>query len=146
MLKFEFRLNSVLKLKTQMEDNAKNELAGATRVLMQQQEFLNGLNEANTLTMDTLNSETTRGISVYKIRGYNNFFSMMKDKIELQKENVNNAQKDVDISRELLVKAVQERKILEKLKEKKYDEHLKEREKAEQLLIDELNSFKFKNN
>ena len=39
---------------------------------------------------------------------------------------------------------MQERKIIEKLKEKKYEEYLKEENKSEQLLIDELNSYKFK--
>jgi flagellar FliJ protein len=70
---------------------------------------------------------------------------MMKNKIANQKENVINAEKDVDIKRENLVKAVQERKILDKLKEKKYQEYLKDQGKKDQLLVDELNSFKFKN-
>ena len=68
----------------------------------------------------------------------------MKNKINNQKVNVNNAQKDVDINREALIHAMQEKKILEKLKDKKYEEYIKEQSKAEQLLIDELNSYKFK--
>lgn len=144
MPKFEFRLNSVLKLKTQMEDNAKNNLAIAAKELIEQEDFLRELKNARNESMDSLNSETNRGISVYKVRNYNDYFSAMKSKIANQKENVNKAQKNVDINRENLVKAMQERKILEKLKEKKYQEYLKDQGKAEQLLIDELNSFKFK--
>lgn len=146
MPKFDFRLNSVLRLKTQLEDNAKNNLAAATRVLTQREHYLNELKDANEASFNKLNSETNRGISVNQVRNYNNYFAMMKSKIANQKENVNNAKKDVDIKRESLVKAVQERKILDKLKEKKYQEYTKELGKEDQVLIDELNSFKFKNN
>ncbi len=144
MQKFGFRLESVLKLKTQIEDNAKNNLARATRELENQKYRLEELEEIKEVSMNKLTSEVDSGIPVYQIRNFNSFFGLMKNKITKQKVNVNNAQNDVDINREALVKAMQEKKILEKLKEKKYEEYLKEQSKAEQQLIDELNSYKFK--
>jgi len=144
MQKFNFRLESVLKLKTQIEDNAKNNLALATRELEKQKYHLKELEEIKEASMDELSSAVNSGIPVYQIRNFNSFFGLMKSKISLQKVNVNNAQNDVDIKREALVKAMQEKKILEKLKEKKHMEYLKEQNKAEQQLIDELNSYKFK--
>ncbi len=144
MQKFGFRLESVLKLKTQMEDNAKNNLTRATRELVNQKNRLEELEETKEESMNKLTSEIDSGIPVYQIRNFNSFFGLMKNKITKQKVNVNNAQNDVDINREALVKAMQEKKILEKLKEKKYEEYLKEQNKAEQQLIDELNSYKFK--
>ncbi len=144
MHKFGFRLESVLKLKTQVEDNAKNNLARAARELENQKNHLNELEHTKDESAKKLTTAVDKGIPVYQVKNYNNFFGLMKNKIINQKENVNNAQNDVDINREALVKAVQERKILEKLKEKKYQEFLIEQNKAEQLLIDELNSFKFK--
>ncbi len=144
MQKFGFRLESVLKLKTQMEDNAKNSLARAARELEYQKDYLGQLEQVKEDSMQTLNSSVDKGIPVYEVRNYNNFFGLMKNKINNQKVNVNNAQKDVDINREALIHAMQEKKILEKLKDKKYEEYIKEQSKAEQLLIDELNSYKFK--
>lgn len=144
MKKFGFRLEAVLNLKTQMEDNAKNNLARSARELECQKECLEELKNLNEATIGSLNNEIDNGIPVYRIKDYNSYFSLMKNKIINQKENVNIAQKDVDINREVLVRAVQERKILDKLKEKKYQEYLKEQNKSEQQLIDELNSFKFK--
>ncbi len=144
MQKFGFRLEPVLKLKTQMEDNAKNSLARAARELEYQQECLDQLEQVKEDSMKTLNSTVDKGIPVYEVRNYNNFFGLMKNKINNQKVNVNNAQMDVDINREALIHAMQEKKILEKLKEKKYEEYVKEQNKEEQLLIDGLNSFKFK--
>lgn len=144
MQKFGFRLESVLKLKTQIEENAKNSLACATRELEQQKDYLEELEEMKEASRQNLISDVDHGIPVYQLKNYNGFFGLMKNRIVKQKENVNNAQSDVDINREALVRAMQERKILEKLKEKKHDEFLKEQSKAEQLLIDELNSYKFK--
>ncbi|MHB8064587.1 MAG: flagellar export protein FliJ [Ruminiclostridium sp.] len=144
MQKFGFRLDSVLKLKSQLEDNAKNCLARATRELESQKNSLEGLKNINDGSMNSLNIEVEEGTPVYRLRIYNSYLSFMKKKITEQKENVNIAEQDVDINRESLIKAMQERKILEKLKEKKYQEYQKEQSKAEQLLIDELNSFKFK--
>lgn len=145
MNKFGFRLESVLNLRTQLEDNAKNSLARATIELMKQKNCLEELDDISNSSMDSLNSEVDQGIPVYKLKSYNNYLSFLKIKIRNQKENVNNAQKDVDIHREDLVKAMQDRKIIEKLKEKKYQDYTKEQNKAEQILIDELNSFKFNN-
>ncbi len=144
MQKFGFRLESVLKLKSQLEDNAKNSLARATRELENQKAYLEDLKNINDGSMNSLNAEADEGIPVYRIKIYNNYLSLLKNKITNQKENVNNAERDVDINREGLIKAMQERKVLEKLKEKKFYEYIKEQNKEEQLIIDELNSFKFK--
>ena len=144
MQKFGFRLESVRNLKVQMEDNAKNNLALASRELEKQKEFLTSLKTTRESSISELNSKVDQGISISQIKDYNNYLSFLKQKITEQKENVYIAQNQVDIRRESLVKAVQERKILDKLREKKYGEFLKEQGKAEQLLIDELNSFKFK--
>ena len=144
MQKFGFRLESVLNLKAQLESNAKNSLARATIELENQKNYLKGLLDTKDNSINSLNEEVDEGIPVYRVRDYNSYFSLLKNKIIDQKENVNQAQHDVDINRENLIKAMQERKILEKLKEKKYEEYLKEQNKSEQLIIDELNSFKFK--
>jgi flagellar FliJ protein len=144
MQKFAFRLQSVLKLKEQMEDNAKNNLARATQELENQKVYLEELKNENDASINSLTEEVYEGIPVYRVRLYNNYFSLMKEKIVNQKENVNIAEHNVDTNREVLIKAMQERKVLEKLKDKKFDEYLKEQNKAEQIGIDELNSFKFK--
>ncbi len=146
MHKFAFRLESVLKLKTQMEDNAKNNLAHATKELENQKGYLEELKNENDASINSLTEEVDEGIPVYRVRLYNNYLSLMKEKIVNQKENVNIAEHNVDTNREVLIKAMQERKVLEKLKDKKFDEYVKEQNKAEQLGIDELNSFKFKDN
>ncbi len=144
MQKFGFRLESVLKLRTQLEENAKNNLAQAARELEYQKNRLLVLEETREASMRALTSAVDGGVPVYQVRNFNSFFGHMKNKIVRQKDNVNNAQNDVDINREALVKAMQDRKIIEKLKDKKLEEFLKEQNRGEQLVIDELNSYKFK--
>lgn len=144
MQKFGFRLESVLKLRTQLEANAKNNLARATREFENQKDYLEGLKNINDVSMNSLNAEVDEGIPVYRIKDYISYLSLMKNRIADQKEKVNIAEHNVDINREGLIKSMQERKIIDKLKERKYQEYIIEQNKAEQLLIDELNSFKFK--
>ncbi|PYG89821.1 flagellar FliJ protein [Ruminiclostridium sufflavum DSM 19573] len=144
MQKFAFRLESVLKLKVQMEDNAKNNLARSTKELERQKAYLEELNNVKNASVSSLSGEVDEGIPVYRVRLYNNYLSLMKEKIINQKENVNVAQDNVDTNREGLIKAMQERKVIEKLKERKFEDYIKEQNKSEQIIIDELNSFKFK--
>lgn len=144
MQKFSFRLESVLKLRTQFEDSAKNSLAHAAKELERQQMCLRNLESENDDSMKSLTTEVDEGIPIHRIKAYNSYLLFLKEEITSQKENVCRAEHDVDINREKLVKAMQERKVIEKLKENRYEEFLKEQNKAEQLLIDELNSYKFK--
>lgn len=144
MHKFGFRLEAVLKLRTQFEDSAKNSLAHSLKELDKQQICLENLENANDDSVKSLTAEVDKGIPVYRIKAYSSYLSFLRGEIVDQQENVSIAEQNVDINREKLVKAMQERKIIEKLKEKKYEEFLKEQNKAEQLLIDELNSYKFK--
>ncbi len=145
MQKFIFRLQPVLNLKKQLEDNAKNNLAKSSRKLEEEKQILVELNEQKDSYLNKMSQDMESGVPVYRLRGYNDYFAGAKVKISHQKDNVNNAQRIVDINREELVKAVQEKKILVKFKEKKQEEYQKEALKEEQKTIDELNSYKFRN-
>lgn len=145
MPKFNFRLQPVLNLKIQIEESLKNELGKATRKLEDEKEVLRRIQEEQEECMKQMNSDSSMGVRIEKLREYSAYLSFLKEKIMLQKENINIAQKNVDKYKEQLVKAMQEREILEKLKEKKYQEFLAELNKSEQRLIDEVISFKFTN-
>ena len=57
--------------------------------------------------------------------------------------NVKNAQDNVDRYREKLIKASQERKIIDKLREKKYEEYIKEQYKKDQQVSEEISNYKY---
>lgn len=140
---FNFRLQTLLDLKLRLEDNLKNELGKAIKNLEEQKELLcrqeNKLDEQ----ISHAREEASKGITVAKLREYNMYMSFLKQQIQMSEENVKNARKTADKYRERLARALQERRALEKLKERKYEEFLKEQLKHEQVLNDEITSYKF---
>lgn len=141
MAGFKYNLESVLKLKIQLESNVKNELAKAVAFLNKQKELLFDLENKLKETILERNS-AARKTTVGKLRDYSGYLESLKTKIEDQKIMVNHAKKNVDIVKGKLIEAATEREIFVKLKEKKFQEYLKEEQKKEDKLVDELISFK----
>lgn len=143
MAKFIFRLEAVLNVKRQQEENIKNELGKAIQRLETEKQKLARLERSKEEIIAEFNQKTKK-TTVHKLIEFNAYLSLLKSNISRQKERVNKAVLDVDKIREELMKAVQERKILEKLKEKKHDEYLIEQKKFEQKTNDEIVSYKHK--
>jgi flagellar FliJ protein len=141
MASFKFNLETVLKLKIQLENSAKNEVGKAVSFLEKQKQLLFDLENKMVeiiLERNTLARKTT----VKNLRDYSGFLKYINEKIDEQKIMVNHAEKNVDILTKKLIEASKDRKIFEKLKEKKYHEYLMEEQKKDEKLIDELISFK----
>ncbi len=142
MAKFIFKLQSVLNLRKQKEDNIKNELGIAIQRLEQEKRRLSELENTLDATVREFN-EKTRKTTVHELIEYNEYLSLLNSRIKSQKDNVNNAAQYVDKVREELVKAVKDRKILEKLKERHYEEFLLKQKKLEQKTNDEIVSYNY---
>ncbi|HOM03255.1 MAG TPA: flagellar export protein FliJ [Acetivibrio sp.] len=145
MGKFVFKMQTLLNLKIQLENGLKNELGRAVQELERQKDILNKINNEMNEYIDSINSKSWEGISVGELREYNTYISYLSDRAKLQKENIKKAQLVVDKYRDKLIRAMQERKVLEKLREKKYEEYMKEQLKEEQKLNDEIVSFNISN-
>lgn len=143
MAKFTFRLEAVLNVKRQREENIKNELGKAMQKLETEKRKLARLENSMEEIISEFNLKTKK-TTVHKLIEFNEYLSLLKSNIRQQKETVNKAVLYVDKIREELVKAVKERKILEKLKEKKHEEYLTEQKKLEQKTNDEIVSYKHK--
>lgn len=141
MAKFSFKLQTLLNVKTQMEDNLKNALGKAVQKLEEEKAKLRHLEFEKNRYIFEFNNKS-RKTTVNNLIKFNNYISYLTSKILNQKENINLAVLNVDKIREELMKTVKERKILDKLKEKKYDVFLKDQLKVEQRLNDEIISFK----
>ncbi|MFY9569332.1 MAG: flagellar export protein FliJ, partial [Acetivibrionales bacterium] len=109
MAKFIFKLQSVLNLRKQKEDNIKNELGIAIQRLEQEKRRLSELENTLDATVREFN-EKTRKTTVHELIEYNEYLSLLNSRIKSQKDNVNNAAQYVDKVREELVKAVKDRK------------------------------------
>jgi flagellar FliJ protein len=141
MAKFKFQLQTLLNIRNQQEENLKNELGKAVQRLEKEKAELHRLNFSKDRLIMEFN-EKSRKTTVERLKEYNAYISVLSEKIKYQKENVNSASKNVDKVREELIKAVKDRKILDKLKEKKYDEYLIEENREELKSTDETASYK----
>jgi len=146
MSKFNFKLQSVLDLKIQMEDNKKNEFGSAVKKLENEKKLLENIKLEKEENINAFSNELKNKAKVWTLRQINGYISLLEQKIEVQKENVNKASVIVDKKREELLEAVKERKIMDKLRDKEYDLFLKEQLKEEQKIIDEIISFKHSTN
>lgn len=143
MGRFVFKLQSVLDLKVQVEDIKKNELGKAVQRLEAEKQVLSDYQAERENCVDGFAELSARGVQVVKLKEHNAYIQLLNTKIHAQKETVNLAEKDVDNYREKLVKAAQEREMLEKLKEKKRQEYKKEQLKEEQKINDEIISYNY---
>jgi len=142
MARFIFKLQSVLDLRKQKEDSVKNELAAAMRKLQAEERKLSELENKQDDTVREFN-EKTRKTTVHELVEFNEYLSVLNSRIRTQKENVNIAAQYVDKVREELVKAMKDRKILEKLKDRQYEEFLLDQKKLEQKTNDEIVSYNY---
>ncbi len=143
MAKFTFKLQPVLNLKIQMEDSLKNELAKAIRKLEREKDLLNTIELERDQLVGQMCCESSKGIRVSSLKEYGGYISFLVQKAQIQKENINYARGNVDRYRDQLIKAVQEKEMLQKLKEKKYEEYSAEQSREEQKINDEVISYNY---
>jgi flagellar FliJ protein len=138
---FKFRLQTLLRLKKQLEKNAKNELGIAVMKLEEEKAKLRAIEHNIDLTMSDFRKACQGIIQPEKIKELKVFLEYLQTERERQEVNVKRQQENVDKIREKLVEIMKERKVLENLKEKEYQEYLKTEEKKEQQRVDELVSY-----
>jgi flagellar FliJ protein len=141
MAKFHYKLQPLLRVKSQQEDNQKNELGKAVRKLEREKAVLKKLEKEEEELINEFNEKSKKS-TVEKLIKFNEYLSYLNSRIKQQKENVNCAARNVDKVREELIRIVKERKILDNLKDRKYEQYLIEEQKQEQRLNDEITSYK----
>lgn len=143
MAKFVYRMQSILNIKIQMENQAKMELGQAQRKLIEEEERLEGLyhrkeyylEEGRRLRMDSL--------KVRDLQDNEYAVARMEEYIEEQKENVRNAERLVEEARQKLQEIMTERKAQERLREKAFEQFMLEENAREGKEIDELTSYTY---
>jgi flagellar FliJ protein len=140
---FVFRLQSILNIKKQIEDGLKNDLGKAIIEYKKQKEIYNKIEQEKETYVHCIKAKSQEGISVGELQKYGKYIGFLNDMAKRQMLNVKNAQDNVDRYREKLIKASQERKIIDKLREKKYAEYLKEQFKKEQRVSEEISNYKY---
>ncbi len=139
---FNFRLQSILKLRIQNEKNVEEKLGKAIKKYDKEKMELNELQSRAENEMDNFVDIHEDSVPVSLLRRKTIFISHLEKLRALKEENVNKEKENVDKVREELINAVHERKIIERFKEKKHLEYIKTEKQKEQKIIDEIVSFR----
>lgn len=142
MAKFVYRMQNILNVKEKLEVQAKNEFAIAAVKLNEEEEKLEALQTRRQEYEDTLKRLCEDSLDVAAIKEAEDNIEVLKYHIQIQKLQVAAANQQLEVARQKLTSAVQDRKTHEKLKEKQFDIFKAEEAAKESKEIDELVSFR----
>ena len=143
MAKFIFSMESLLSLKSRMEEQKKQEFGEAMNRLEHEKNVLNSLHSEKEFIMIRLRESVSNRINPIDFQNLTNYVEVVKKKIIAQMGVIIEAEKFVEKKRLDLVAATKERKMLDKIKEKKREEYIEEEKKQEQKINDEIVSYKY---
>lgn len=146
MAVYKFRLQKLLDYKKSLEEEKKNELGKAFKRLEEEKNRLFALKQSLNEMNSTFREKTSQGLAVNKLKILANYIDYYKRGIKEQRTKIKMAEEYLSICREDLIKATQEKKMIEKLKETDYNKYLYNEQKKEEKLVDELVSFKESSN
>jgi len=141
MKKFRYRMESILKIKLKLEDQAKLAYASALANFNREEEKLNNLKHKKLSYENEQRLLYTGRFNIKKMKQLSEAINIMNRKIENQTAVVKAAEKRLEAARVRLNEAMIERKTQEKLKEKAWQEYMMEYDLEERKEIDEHNSF-----
>lgn len=142
MARFKYRLQPFLNVKELMEKNIKNELGIAVQKYQYQLSVLSEIREELGNQQEKFRKEGTSETTLLNLKQRLEYIRVVQKKERIQIDRVNEEKINVDKIRKRLTETMKEKKILEKLKERQLVEFRKEQEKKQQLVVDEIVSFK----
>ena len=143
MAKFRYRMQSILNIQYQLETQAKMELGRAQMRLMEEEEKLQTLIDRKEAYLEEGRKMRSDAVNVDDLRENTNAVLIMDGMIEMQREQVALAEKEVEAARLKLQGIMQERKMHERLKEKAFEQFRQEENAAEGKAVDELTSYTY---
>ena len=146
MAKFSFNLQSVLNIKVKMEEQKKIELGNANKELFNEKEILRKLTYEKTKFVKEFYDKNNNVVKAKDLLSLNVAIKYYNDEIVEQKIRIEKAEKKVEIKREELKKAVIEKKTFESLKEKALLDFMENLKKDENMIVDEIVSYKYNSN
>lgn len=143
MAKFIYKLQNVLEIKLKMEDQAKSAFGLAMARLNEEEARLEALKMRLYEYEESGRKMRENVLNIMDMRDNTRALENLKEQIDEQLKQVTRAQREVELARQKLTEAMQERKIQEKLKENSFEEFKRELNAAESKEIDELVSYTY---
>lgn len=135
---FSFPLQKVLDVRQHVEDQRAIELGQAKQELFKEQQLLNHLQMLKEKALNISEEELTQALHLSKIQMLESYLIQLNEKIDVQKKLIKTKKSEVNKKRRELLKASQEKKIVEKLKERQLEVHRKSVRLQENKIIDEV--------
>ncbi len=142
MAGYKFRLQRILDLKESMEEEKKNELRLALKRLEDEKNKLAEIQHRHADMQADFNGQAAAGLPVSQLKLLLTYIEYFKKRLREQHLKIKMAEDYADSCRQVLIKATQEKKMMEKLKEIDYKKHLYNEQKKDDKLVDDLISFK----
>jgi len=124
---FQFSLQKVLDVREQLEELLSVDLRKRQSTLMKVQQVMHDLNRQKQAALQNPEEKETTSVTLLQLSG--EYIQQLNDLIEKQSQIVHQTEKQVEEDRSRLMKATQEKKIVEKLKEKHFKIYRKDRKK-----------------
>lgn len=143
MKQFKFKLETVLKVKTRIEDLRKLELGEAEFRREKARLELSRCQEEVTINIRLYREKFQQRINPDEANNYYQYLTWLNHQVDLASLKLQECEKEVAERRQRLIEASKEKKILEKLKEKAYQDYQAEQLNAEINFLDELGTGRF---
>ncbi len=143
MKRFNFRLKKVLKHREIVENLRKEKLGKAKSELKKERDLLRKMEDTRRRTREELKERRSNLISLPEALIYETYLERMDEEVGLQTTKAVQLSQKVEKTRQDLLEASQEKKIVEKLKERREEEYSNEMKRFEQGLSDEASVNQF---
>ncbi len=138
MKKFSFRLEPVLKYKSDLLEVLKNEYAQAAQNVVAQRMKIEELKKEENALILKFNTKKEEGITIAEATIFESFIIKQNKLIKEQTAQLNHLKKIEDEKREKMIGAKKEMLSIEKLKSISEEEYKKETQKENELFIEEF--------
>ncbi|MBN2482995.1 MAG: flagellar export protein FliJ [Candidatus Omnitrophica bacterium] len=146
MIRFRFRLQRVLELRTRKEEEKERELAHLKTMLREAEEFLEELKDQSfrvSQQIGSLHDNDSRSLDIQELLRYYDYLEYVRNMIVDQIDAIKTIIINLDRKREELIEASKERKIIEKLKDTQYKKFREFVNQWENRFIDEMGTINF---
>lgn len=141
MARFNYRMQNILGLMENFEEQAKQNFADKRRILSEEEEALAALNDKKSKLNEEAKQLRVGAIDVRKIKENDYEKKFIDEEIKKQKVKVHVANKNLENARLRMQDAIKNRKMHEKLKENAFEQFMAEEAAKEIREIDGLTSY-----
>lgn len=136
--RFAFRLEPVLRYRSQLENEKQREFAAVQTEYNAKEDQVRNLNQLFVQVQQRFGQAKTAGNDVKLWMSYQSYLNDIKNSIFNCLSEQQKIRKRLEQKRAELVQAARRRRVLEKLREKRFADHVRENNRMEQKELDEI--------